>query len=121
MAIVRRGREARTGYEVLGHDGHRALLLVRLYTGRTHQIRVHLAAIDAPVSGDTVYGSGGEGRQLLHAWQLTVPHPRGGSLTVTAPAAEDLVAAIRELRLEALALKYCQQIAPERRDAAGDS
>lgn len=116
MAIVRRGREARTGYEVLADDGRRALLLVRLYTGRTHQVRVHLAAIGAPVAMDSVYGAGGEGRQLLHAWRLTVPHPAGGDLEVTAPAPPDIVAAIRGMRPEGLAFEYSQPVAPVRRN-----
>jgi 23S rRNA pseudouridine1911/1915/1917 synthase len=57
-------------------DGH-ALLDVRLETGRTHQIRVHLAAIGLPVAGDRVYGAPEPGlrRQFLHAWRLAFPHP----------------------------------------------
>jgi 23S rRNA pseudouridine1911/1915/1917 synthase len=57
-----------------------ALLRVRLETGRMHQIRVHLAAIDLPVAGDQVYGVPWEGldRQFLHAAELAFPHPFGG-------------------------------------------
>ena len=115
MAVVRRGREARTGYQVLGGDARGALLLVKLFTGRTHQIRVHLAAIGTPVSRDSVYGTAGDGRQLLHAWRLTVPHPDGGTITATAPAPGDVVSAIRELGLESLALEYSQPAVPQRR------
>ena len=57
-----------------------ALLRVRLETGRTHQIRVHLAAIDLPVVGDRTYGVQGLGleRQFLHACRLAFPHPVTG-------------------------------------------
>ena len=56
-----------------------ALLSLRLETGRTHQIRVHLAAIDLPVVGDPVYGVPDPelGRQFLHANRLSFPHPFG--------------------------------------------
>jgi 23S rRNA pseudouridine1911/1915/1917 synthase len=70
-------REATTHFEVEELLGRHALLRVRLETGRTHQIRVHLAAIDLPVVGDAVYG-GPEpalGRQFLHASRLAFSHP----------------------------------------------
>ena len=56
------------------------MLRVRLETGRTHQIRVHLAAIDLPVMGDRTYGVPGLGleRQFLHACRLAFPHPVTG-------------------------------------------
>lgn len=83
MAVSARGREARTRYEVLREFHEPAvvtLLECRLETGRTHQIRVHLAAIDHPVVGDDRYG-GGRGtlvvpRMFLHATGLTFEHPR---------------------------------------------
>jgi 23S rRNA pseudouridine1911/1915/1917 synthase len=117
MAILRRGRAARTGYSVLGHDGRKALLLVRLYTGRTHQVRVHLAAIGAPVHGDRVYGAASDGRQLLHAWRIVVPHPEGGTLEVTAPAPPDVLAAVRGMGLEAVASEY-GSASPARRESS---
>ncbi|MCK9520650.1 MAG: RluA family pseudouridine synthase, partial [Dehalococcoidia bacterium] len=95
MAVTRAGRAARTEYEVLASDRDRSFLLVRPETGRTHQIRVHLAAIGAPVTFDRVYGAPGAGRQMLHAWQLSVPHPAGGQLTVTAPMPGDMLAVVR--------------------------
>jgi len=112
MAIVKRGREARTEYELLGDDGRQGVLLLRLHTGRTHQIRVHLAAVDIPIAGDATYGrdARGEGRQLLHAWRLTVPHPDGGSLTATAPIPADVAAAVRAMGLDQLALKYSHAV-----------
>ena len=79
-------------------DGH-ALLDVRLETGRTHQIRVHLAAIGLPVVGDGVYGVRDEraelARQFLHAWRLAFQHPvTGEAVEVESPLPPDLQAAL---------------------------
>ncbi len=70
-------REAVTHFEVERLLGGNALLRVRLETGRMHQIRVHLGAIDLPVVGDRVYGvkEPALGRQFLHAAELAFPHP----------------------------------------------
>jgi 23S rRNA pseudouridine1911/1915/1917 synthase len=70
-------RDAVTDFEVERLWSSHALLRVRLVTGRTHQIRVHLAAIDLPVVGDEVYGvpEPSLGRQFLHAGRLAFPHP----------------------------------------------
>lgn len=114
MAIVRKGRPAQTDYELLGGDGTRSLLAVRLHTGRTHQIRVHLAAIRVPVWDDATYGAAGEGRQLLHAWRLSVPHPDGGRLTVTSPMPADMAAEVRQMGLEDVASRYEAPTPPER-------
>jgi len=72
MAVVAEGREARTGYHVIKYLGDYTLLEVRPETGRTHQIRVHLAAIGYPVVGDAVYGvkSSHLSRQFMHACRL---------------------------------------------------
>lgn len=74
------------------------LLRVRLQTGRTHQIRVHLQAIGHPVCGDPEYGSAGLyglRRQFLHAARLAFEHPiTGAAVDVTSPLPEDLVAAL---------------------------
>jgi len=118
MAIARQGRDARTEYEMLGHDSEHAFLIVRPETGRTHQIRVHLAAIQAPVASDRIYGKGGEGRQLLHAWQISIPHPAGGMLTVTAPIPPDFSAALSSLGLEQLAFTYSKPLLPVCDEAA---
>jgi 23S rRNA pseudouridine1911/1915/1917 synthase len=74
-------RDAVTHFEVERLYEHHALLRVRLETGRTHQIRVHLAAIDLPVAGDPVYGvtEAGLQRQFLHAAELAFPHPFTGA------------------------------------------
>jgi len=77
-------------------DGH-ALLDVRLETGRTHQIRVHLAAIGLPVIGDRVYGVPEPelSRQFLHAWRLAFPHPLTGEpVEVESPLPPELQAAL---------------------------
>lgn len=113
MAVTTNGRASRTEYEVLGDDGRCALVMVRPETGRTHQIRVHLAAIGFPVLDDSVYGrKAPTGRQLLHAYRIEAPHPDGGTLTVTAPIPPDLAAAIRSLGLETLASTYSAAIPP---------
>ena len=75
-----RPRDAVTHFEVVEVFGEYALLRVRLETGRTHQIRVHLAAINLPVVGDSVYGAPDPalGRQFLHATRLGFGHPFTG-------------------------------------------
>jgi len=80
MAVVSRGREARTEYRVVKYIGGDSLLEVMLKTGRTHQIRVHLAAIGYPVVGDPVYGvkSPHLSRQFLHACRLGFKLPSTG-------------------------------------------
>jgi 23S rRNA pseudouridine1911/1915/1917 synthase len=77
MAVVDRGRPAHTRFEVIQETGRWALVLCQIYTGRTHQIRVHLHSIGHPVLGDKVYGKSSSeyGRQMLHAWRLGFFHP----------------------------------------------
>ncbi len=93
MAVVKGGRFARTRYEVV--ERKRAYTLVRcdLDTGRTHQIRVHLAAFRHPVAGDPDYGRriGTEpSRPMLHAWRLRLQHPRTGQeMSFEAPPPAD--------------------------------
>jgi len=90
-------REAVTHFEVERLLDRHALLDVRLETGRTHQIRVHLAAIGLPVVGDAVYGVPDEQlkRQFLHAWRLAFPHPlRDEQVDVESPLPPDLQAAL---------------------------
>ena len=81
MAARPDGRSALTHWTLLEQRSDRALLDVRLVTGRTHQIRVHMAAIGHPVLGDPLYAARGTpkaGRLMLHAWRLKFTHPRTG-------------------------------------------
>lgn len=108
------GREARTSWRVLwaAPGGAASLVLVRIHTGRTHQIRVHMAHIGHPLLGDAVYGSRQHaefaaatgldpalaGRQMLHAWRLGFTHPgTGAAMTLWAPPPEDFQVLARAL------------------------
>ncbi len=98
MAVLPKGgREALTKYRVIAEKSGASLLQVRLYTGRTHQIRVHLSHIGHPVLGDALYGGPAKmppfltNRQMLHAWKLALPHPvTGERMVFTAPPPQDL-------------------------------
>ena len=114
MAVAARGRSAQTEYETLAAARGRSLLLARPRTGRTHQLRVHLAAIGAPLAGDDLYGRGPGPRHFLHAWRLAVPHPGGGELTVTAPLPRDMLDAIDEAGFTAEAAPCAEPVAPVR-------
>ena len=94
-------REAVTHFEVAELLGGNALLDVRLETGRTHQIRVHLAAVDLPVIGDPVYGVPDQtlGRQFLHADRLAFDHPFTNSrIDVESPLPPELDTYLGRLR-----------------------
>jgi 23S rRNA pseudouridine1911/1915/1917 synthase len=95
-------REARTHFELVEALPATTLLVVRLETGRTHQIRVHLQAIGHPVAGDPEYGTAGLlglSRQFLHAARLAFAHPVSGEpLDVRSPLPEDLAAALERAR-----------------------
>lgn len=113
----RRSREARTAWEVMARLGRTTWLRARPETGRTHQIRVHLASMGHPVVGDPLYGgktgwkalSPDEGRevlgkverQLLHAWRLCFDHPLSGErLCFQAPIPNDLACVLQGLGLD---------------------
>ena len=105
MAAVRSGREARTGWSRRASAGPVSLLEFRLFTGRTHQIRVHARAAGHPLVGDETYGEPrwrhlkgpaaaaleAFPRPALHAWRLALEHPvTGEPLEIEAPVPEDL-------------------------------
>ena len=109
MAVVSRGRVARTHYAPRERFANATLVECRLETGRTHQIRVHMASIDHPLVGDPVYGrrkSGdarldGFARQALHAWRLSLVHPAtGGIMQWQAPLPADFAALLEAIRHE---------------------
>ena len=111
MIRATNGREAQTRYRVRevisvrpelveGRVTEMTYLEASPITGRTHQIRVHLASLGHPIVGDSVYGRASKlvGRQFLHAWRLTLQHPISGlELSFEAPLAPDLAQSLREL------------------------
>ncbi len=73
-----RGKEAKTAYAVLGYYGGNTLIKLQLFTGRTHQIRVHMAHLGHPLVDDNLYGTPGpQSRHALHAYRLAFKHPVG--------------------------------------------
>ena len=107
MAVSRpgEGKEAKTGWRVLGEVTGGTLVECTLFTGRTHQIRVHMKHLNAPLAGDEIYGKRGQFvRQMLHAWKLGFNHPRTGErLNLVAPLPQDFRDAGVEKALVALA------------------
>jgi 23S rRNA pseudouridine1911/1915/1917 synthase len=102
MAVVATGKPARTHYVVVERFGVATLLACRLETGRTHQIRVHLASLGHPLVGDPAYGKRSAvrfGRQALHAARLALVHPATGALCAwESPLPADFAALLVELR-----------------------
>jgi 23S rRNA pseudouridine1911/1915/1917 synthase len=101
MAVVATGKPAVTHYRVKRRFAAHTLLECDLETGRTHQIRVHLASIGHPLEGDPVYAGkarGAFGRQALHAWRLAFVHPGSGkAVSFEAPPPRDLTALLEGL------------------------
>ena len=93
------GKAARTRCRVWENLGDRALVELELDTGRTHQIRVHLAHLGHPLLGDFLYGEEDKtliGRPALHSWKLSLRHPiTGQELNFTAPMPEDMAALLK--------------------------
>jgi 23S rRNA pseudouridine1911/1915/1917 synthase len=109
ISVASRGRASRTAYEVLATGDGCALLAVRPETGRTHQIRVHLAAIGHPICGDGTYGRPSEliERQALHAAALTVDRPSDERrLEARAGLPADFRSLLAALGLESAASPY---------------
>jgi len=106
FAVVEGGRDSITHYKVLEMFPGATLVEVHLETGRTHQIRVHMAAIKHPLAGDITYGGDpvmaqrlGLKRQWLHAKELAFEHPtRHGEVRVTTEYPDDLAHALEKLR-----------------------
>ena len=100
MAIVERnGKVAITNWRVASAQPGISTVVCRIETGRTHQIRVHMASLGCPVIGDRVYGKSAldkrldpvPARQMLHAWKLSLWHPtKGVKMDFTAPIPEDM-------------------------------
>ena len=88
------GKPARTRYQLLERWGGRSLVELELETGRTHQIRVHMAHIGHPLTGDFLYGTEDKAlisRPALHSAQLSILHPiTGERLEFSAPLPEDM-------------------------------
>jgi 23S rRNA pseudouridine1911/1915/1917 synthase len=114
MVVDPAGRPARSDYETLARGPHVALLRLEPLTGRTHQLRVHLASAGHPIVGDDLYGgprhrgvAGARlrraldvGRPLLHAWRLALPAGRAiGELIVTAPLPADFTVVLAALAI----------------------
>lgn len=102
MAVVAAGKPAVTHYEVRERFEHCTLLTCRLETGRTHQIRVHLASLKHPLVGDRTYGRRhgiAFHRQALHAWRLALTHPLTREpMQWESPLPDDFAALLRALR-----------------------
>lgn len=109
-ARVMHGRLARTRYRTLATSDTGSLLLVQIETGRTHQIRVHMAHIGHPVVGDPMYGSRtaqnrrlGVGRQMLHAWRIGFHHPATlERMEFECPVPPDFKSAMQQIRISYL-------------------
>lgn len=105
FAVIEGGREARTHYRLIEAFGSASLMDITLETGRTHQIRVHFAALGHPCAGDLTYGADpqlasdlGLTRQWLHAAQLSIVHPvTGEATTFTSEYPNDLAQALEIL------------------------
>ena len=122
MAVVERGRPARTAYHTLDERAGHPLVVVRLHTGRTHQIRVHFAALGCPIGGDPLYGNRGgiADRLWLHAWRLGFDRPSDGErVTLEAQPPHVLVAGWDALPAGPASEPFARLLARARRWAAG--
>ena len=104
MAVVEEnGKKAISNYRVLDEGKNFSLVEVKIETGRTHQIRVHMKYLNHPILGDTTYGNSTDGvkRQMLHAYRLKFIHPiTGEEMVVTAPLPEDFKQAVKKVGLD---------------------
>jgi 23S rRNA pseudouridine1911/1915/1917 synthase len=106
---VSAARDAKTGYKVLATTKNIALVLCHLFTGRTHQVRVHLSAIGYPILGDGTYGTDASNRLtqengieglMLHAWKLSFESPTGKKVEVTAGVPQLWKDALKKLNIK---------------------
>jgi 23S rRNA pseudouridine1911/1915/1917 synthase len=101
MAVVSAGKDAKTEFKIIKRFSGYTLLQAKLYTGRTHQIRVHLAYINHPIIGDQLYGKKNKfniKHQMLHAYQLELIHPTTGKKVVfNAELPEDFKDLIKQI------------------------
>lgn len=104
MAVVtENGKIAISNYEILDESKNYSLVKVRIETGRTHQIRVHMKSLNHPILGDATYGNSTDGiaRQMLHAYRLKFTHPISKKeMVVTAPIPEDFKRAAKFASLD---------------------
>ena len=110
MAVVEtNGKYAVSNYEILDEGKNFSLVKVRIETGRTHQIRVHMKYLNHPILGDTVYGSSSEGamRQMLHAYRLKFNHPvTEKEMIITAEIPEDFKKAAKFAGVDVNKIKF---------------
>ncbi len=95
------GKPSLTGYKVLWSMAGISLVECKLFTGRTHQIRVHMSALGCPLVGDTLYGANDEGltRVYLHSWRLEFQHPvTGGAMRFRQPVTPDFLVRIANVK-----------------------
>ena len=93
-----KGKSAQTTYYVLDVQNDKSLVKLQPKTGRTHQLRVHMAHIGHPIVGDIVYGKSAQ-RMFLHAYQLELTAPNGERMTFTAPIPEEFLRDFPEVKL----------------------
>jgi 23S rRNA pseudouridine1911/1915/1917 synthase len=114
MAVLRSGKPAITHFQVVERFPEHTLLEVDIETGRTHQIRVHLAFIGHPITGDATYGSPssaptGLARQFLHASELAFTLPDGSPVAFSAPLPDDLASILAALRSDPNSLQVANE------------
>jgi 23S rRNA pseudouridine1911/1915/1917 synthase len=108
VQVSDRGKKAKTRFSILASNSAHALFLCELYTGRTHQIRVHLQSLQSSIVGDKLYSSENSSpppttiaRQALHAWRLQILHPRTLiPVEFVAPLPDDFRGALRQYQID---------------------